>query len=687
MDDTKLRSEEMRIFRRSVVFHCAAALMGAASVSAFAVEIGGNHYTADATLTGANTWHTNSNVGVDAGVTVTVAAGATLDFGPAGNKEFRGEDNNGAGTLLIEGVFEHSSGVRLDTFWDSGTGSIIEVGNGGVYRFNTAGGELRARTYYIGAQSGGTFEVDLPNATDQVTISGGDGNYGNLQLMDGSKVDVKQGIVRILGNASNETSNIGNVEIAVSADGKAILEGTKSNRGLILNGPVHGTGPGWVELKGNFGIKDALDTMIIDFDDSSGDASTGGALINGIFLNGGNTLINRGKAVQIGQIDSDWTGSHNGELIIEGDPGDVNDHAVWYVTNNNTRINSNLHVQVKDRGSFIFMTDGAYQLKEWDSQINVHDGGVLATEGFTGVMDLNGDNTSKNVWVDIKDGGTVRVAADTELQIDAGIRIGGVNPTNNLSAGHYEVAGILDMNGRSNSGQDRTVGANKFDVIGQNASVHMNGAAASFDAIDSVTQVDGKLMVSNGYTFTPNGGTLNIGATGYLGGDGGVIDGNVISAGTTSPGLSPGQITIAGNYTENGLLMLQVFDLPTGTESDLLMVGGDAQINGLMEVNVQGFDPASLVVGDTWDLIMAQNIAFGSYSIDYTAFGTDYGFDLQLLQDAQLGDKLQLVVTQTPQPQQDQVAAVPEPTTAGTALLAMLGLSVLRRRSSNIAVA
>ena len=133
----------------------------------------------------------------------------------------------------------------------------------------------------------------------------------------------------------------------------------------------------------------------------------------------------------------------------------------------------------------------------------------------------------------------------------------------------------------------------------------------------NVTTTGGNSTITGGTLFGPNGlhfdvnGNLFIGSTligntvktgtgslfldgalfgnmtvlqGLLGGNGTII-GNLFNAGTVSPGHSPGQIHVTGNYTQSpaGTLKIEIGGTDI-SQHDLLSVGGTASLNGTLQL-------------------------------------------------------------------------------------------------------
>lgn len=114
----------------------------------------------------------------------------------------------------------------------------------------------------------------------------------------------------------------------------------------------------------------------------------------------------------------------------------------------------------------------------------------------------------------------------------------------------------------------------------------------------------GMLYFADGYTQTAGSTTLDGGSIassspldierGSLAGNG-TIFGSVTSAGTTSPGFSPGLITISGNDTQqsSGQLSVELGGATPGTQYDQVAVSGNVTLAGTLNLAlINGFQPA-----------------------------------------------------------------------------------------------
>jgi hypothetical protein len=108
-------------------------------------------------------------------------------------------------------------------------------------------------------------------------------------------------------------------------------------------------------------------------------------------------------------------------------------------------------------------------------------------------------------------------------------------------------------------------------------------------------------------------GTVNVATLNLLGGvlnGTGTIIGNVNNtAGTVSPGASPGTLTIDGNYVQGsgGTLAIEIGGTAAGTQYDQLVVTGDATLGGALDVAlINGFVPAS---GDSFTVVQGGTVS------------------------------------------------------------------------------
>jgi hypothetical protein len=115
--------------------------------------------------------------------------------------------------------------------------------------------------------------------------------------------------------------------------------------------------------------------------------------------------------------------------------------------------------------------------------------------------------------------------------------------------------------------------------------------------------------ISTNSTLNINGGTLT--GSGTITGN--VSTGNISSVGgTVSPGLSPGILTISGNYTQCAAcaLSIEIGGLTVGTQYDRLAISGSATLAGTLNVTL--INPFTPTTGNTF-----QFMTFASRSGDF----------------------------------------------------------------------
>jgi hypothetical protein len=239
--------------------------------------------------------------------------------------------------------------------------------------------------------------------------------------------------------------------------------------------------------------------------------------------------------------------------------------------------------------------------------------------------------------------------------------------TYSISGGTLKVNGAMTLTGThanfNATGGIATVGSvtnGGTVVVGVGASSIGNLTVyGNYNQSAGLTDVDGLLMFANGGSFVLSGGTLK--GTGTINGPIFNVGGNV------SPGDSPGQLTIAGNYNQSGS---GVFDILLGgytpaVNYSVLSISGSAALGGKMEVDlVGGFVPN---VGDRFTFLTAGLGLTGGFN-GFTSnnglftYTTDYG---------QNNNVVEITVT-----------SVPEPGCAA-GIVMLTGLIVMRRRRNS----
>jgi uncharacterized repeat protein (TIGR01451 family) len=234
-------------------------------------------------------------------------------------------------------------------------------------------------------------------------------------------------------------------------------------------------------------------------------------------------------------------------------------------------------------------------------------GGQMSDAGTTQV---NGDLTINGAGVmDLLNQRTLGTAGTTTWT-NGRIRTGGsgtgVTITN---TGTWEVQ-VDDPFGSSNSlGNDfgGTVGVfNNQGTSTKSAGTATTSMAIVLTNTGTLTVAAGRLAITNSGSAggTTVAGLLDI-QGGVLNGTG-TINADVNNAGAINPGLSPGLISISGNYTQSsgGSLNVEIGGLIPGSDFDQISETGDVTLDGALNVSlINGFAPAD---GNSFTIINNQ---------------------------------------------------------------------------------
>ena len=143
------------------------------------------------------------------------------------------------------------------------------------------------------------------------------------------------------------------------------------------------------------------------------------------------------------------------------------------------------------------------------------------------------------------------------------------------------------------------VSANSVITLSLPESDRENGGRSRSDG--AYVQTSGATVL-DGATLTADGGVDLQGGTFY---GNGVVEADVISTCSFAPGLSPGQISITGSYTQNapGGLAIEIAGPNPGTDYDVLAISDSATLAGGLTVTLApAYDP---LPGATFDILTA----------------------------------------------------------------------------------
>jgi hypothetical protein len=258
----------------------------------------------------------------------------------------------------------------------------------------------------------------------------------------------------------------------------------------------------------------------------------------------------------------------------------------------------------------------------WTGPTYILQGGVSSAlyVGAGGLFDIKGDS-STYLPIRVFSGGTLRKSGGAfTTQIGTSLKNGGRIEVligtiavsgpfrnfagNTLAGGQYLLRGNLRFLGAdivSNSADvtlddggaiQNPSGADAFTNLATNGgSLTLQGGRSM--TVPGLFRNEGTLVAKAGSTFSVANDAFVNAPGGLLGGTG-TIDANVGSAGEVAPGLSPGVLTIQGNYVQQseGGLRIEIAGMIPETEYDRLVVTGSATLDGRLVIeSAPGFLP------------------------------------------------------------------------------------------------
>jgi T5SS/PEP-CTERM-associated repeat protein len=580
-------------------------------------------------------------IGADLGHgSITLSNGARMDLtavgAASGGPGFTVGSRGGTGSLSIES----GAAMTLDgSGMSGGSGPGFTLGNGGTGTLtaDSASIEITANAF------GGGFTIGTADGVGTATFENGasvliTGSSGGNGFNLGRSTAASQGTLNVTGGATvtlNSTSASGGFTIGDAGAGMVTVSGIGS--AVVQNGVTATATPGntvgsQAGSNGTLTIKDGA-TWTLNRS-SAGCCMTVGRLGHGsLNITGGGKLTfndssaSGGGAIVFGGNSGVATGGTY-DALISG-PGS---------TLTLTGTDSNITVG-RNSGSSGTMT------VEAGATLNVDT--MTIGRGGNATFNVLGSGTTVNMVGDAEGAlgggfsvgslgtGSMTVSGGAVVDIDAsaggGATVGGSTVLGGGGTGSLTVAGAGSKIGIAGSaallevGVDLTSGsapstgtvviASGGQVVLDPAAAGSVGASPGSTGLLTVTGA-GALLEAGAFlgiginTDDTPGGTgtvtvaaegtikatdIHIGTGGTLTGSGGTVTGNVVNqGGTVSPGGSPGQLTVVGNYQSvGGTLRL---DIDATGDHDLLTVVGNAVFDPVSQIEIRldpGFQPST----------------------------------------------------------------------------------------------
>ena len=216
------------------------------------------------------------------------------------------------------------------------------------------------------------------------------------------------------------------------------------------------------------------------------------------------------------------------------------------------------------------------------------------------------------------------ITAPRTVVVDAAVTVKAVEFNNSNT---YAIAGTGSVNLEADTGSAAITvaqGTHEFQ-----ARVNLLDDTNANVAVGATLEFNNRLSLGGNTLTKDGGGALRInndlntggGAIVVLGGTvggSGTIGGDLVnSAGTVTPGNSPGILTVSGNYTQNSssTLAIELGGTTLGSQHDQLDVSGTATLGGTLAVSlINSFTPSA---GQSFDILdwTSVNGTFSSLSL------------------------------------------------------------------------
>ncbi len=608
------------------------------------IQTGGATLTGGGTITLQGTTNNSRIDGVAGSPTLTIANQTIQGHGNIGTNSIGilnqtgnliDANSNAVGSLLTIDPSNAGNMTNQGTMRASNGGTLQLTGNGGG-DFNNAGGLIEAQTGstvrltnatvvggVLSTSGTGLFSVDSSTNSflENLTFS------GNMDVLNNTDLGFS-GTINNTGSISvANIGNITNIEIqtggaSLTGGGTITLQGSNNNSRIdgVAGSPTLTIADQTIQGRGQIGTN----TLGI----------VNGA--NGVIHanSSGNTLTLDPSSVGNFENQGTLRASGGGELLLTGS------------------------------GNGGFSGGGTYEAL---------DGGLLRADSTAVLSSVAGGTITEGTWraIDSGNGATIRlqnnaIVPPTTIGANATVELSGASSAFTFNVANSPIDNSLNNVQGSLILRDSRV-MNLSGGLSNSGDILLDGASTTLNVAGNFAQTDGMTQLASGSTLDLDDNANNFFSGGLLAGNG-TVDGSFTlgSGAVLSPGLSPGQINVIGDFTWEAGGLIE-FDLGSDSfSSDLVSIQGDFLKDGAGSWAFAFIDNG-MVAGNTYDLINFSNIT--TFDVADFSFTNNSPFDGNFA-FVNGGQTLQFNLT-----------AVPEPGTGVVLLLSTLSLVMRRRRS------